>query len=119
MMSQQLVRRQLGTSNAPLKQQLVGCWVCADCVLPDSHDGPAVLDLLCCSCCCDYFNLFVPAPWLTKLANAVLTGRLEQRQVELAKDAVDNLERLGPTFIKLGQIMSIRWVLAGEALLTP
>jgi predicted unusual protein kinase regulating ubiquinone biosynthesis (AarF/ABC1/UbiB family) len=29
-------------------------------------------------------------------------------QVELARDAVDNLEKLGPTFIKLGQIMSIR-----------
>jgi len=28
--------------------------------------------------------------------------------VELARDAVDNLEKLGPTFIKLGQIMSIR-----------
>ncbi len=29
-------------------------------------------------------------------------------QAALARDAVDNLERLGPTFIKLGQIMSIR-----------
>ena len=29
-------------------------------------------------------------------------------QVELARDAVDNLEKLGPTFTKLGQIMSIR-----------
>lgn len=28
--------------------------------------------------------------------------------MELARDAVNNLERLGPTFIKLGQIMSIR-----------
>lgn len=50
------------------------------------------------------------APWLTKMANAFLTGRLEARQAELAADAVDNLERLGPTFIKLGQIMSIRCV---------
>eukprot|EP00878_Enallax_costatus_P022842 GHUV01024272.1.p1 GENE.GHUV01024272.1~~GHUV01024272.1.p1 ORF type:complete len:684 (+),score=139.67 GHUV01024272.1:232-2283(+) len=50
----------------------------------------------------------IAAPWLTKLANAVLTGRLQDRQAELARDAVDNLERLGPTFIKLGQIMSIR-----------
>ena len=31
-------------------------------------------------------------------------------QAALARDAVNNLERLGPTFIKLGQIMSIRWV---------
>jgi hypothetical protein len=29
-------------------------------------------------------------------------------QAALARDAVDNLERLGPTFVKLGQIMSIR-----------
>ncbi|WIA08193.1 hypothetical protein OEZ85_007646 [Tetradesmus obliquus] len=50
----------------------------------------------------------ISAPWLTKMANAFLTGRLEARQAELAADAVDNLERLGPTFIKLGQIMSIR-----------
>ncbi len=50
------------------------------------------------------------APWLTKLANAVLTGRLVERQVDLARDAVDNLQRLGPTYIKLGQIMSIRCV---------
>jgi predicted unusual protein kinase regulating ubiquinone biosynthesis (AarF/ABC1/UbiB family) len=42
------------------------------------------------------------------MANAFLTGRLAERQAELARDAVDNLERLGPTFIKLGQIMSIR-----------
>jgi predicted unusual protein kinase regulating ubiquinone biosynthesis (AarF/ABC1/UbiB family) len=48
------------------------------------------------------------APWLTKMANAFLTGKLEARQRELAADAVDNLEKLGPTFIKLGQIMSIR-----------
>ena len=33
---------------------------------------------------------------------------LRPLQVELARDAVDNLEKLGPTFIKLGQIMSIR-----------
>lgn len=51
-------------------------------------------------------------PWLTKLATAVLRGRLEQEQDALARDAVRNLERLGPTFLKLGQVLSIRWVLA-------
>jgi predicted unusual protein kinase regulating ubiquinone biosynthesis (AarF/ABC1/UbiB family) len=51
---------------------------------------------------------------LTKLANAVLTGKLEARQREIAADAVDNLEKLGPTFIKLGQIMSIRLVTLSE-----
>lgn len=50
----------------------------------------------------------ISAPWLTKLANAFIQGKLEERQAELARDAVDNLEKLGPTFIKLGQIMSIR-----------
>lgn len=47
-------------------------------------------------------------PWLTKLANAFLSGQLEARQAALARDAVDNLEQLGPTFLKLAQILSIR-----------
>ncbi len=56
---------------------------------------------------------FCPAPavpWLTKLANGLIQGRLGEASVQraLARDAVDNLERLGPTYIKLGQIMSIR-----------
>ncbi|GIM02717.1 hypothetical protein Vretimale_7548 [Volvox reticuliferus] len=50
----------------------------------------------------------VSAPWLTKLANAVLSGRLDRDRAALAREAVNNLERLGPTFIKLGQILSIR-----------
>ncbi|GLI63329.1 hypothetical protein VaNZ11_006246 [Volvox africanus] len=50
----------------------------------------------------------VSAPWLTKLANAVLSGRLDRDRAGLAREAVNNLERLGPTFIKLGQILSIR-----------
>lgn len=52
----------------------------------------------------------ISVPWLTKLANGFLQGRLGDAaaQAALARDAVDNLERLGPTFIKLGQIMSIR-----------
>ena len=47
-------------------------------------------------------------PWLTKLANAFISGQLEARQGQLARDAVDNLEQLGPTFLKLAQILSIR-----------
>jgi len=52
----------------------------------------------------------VATPWLTSLANGVLQGRIleEDTQRRLARDAVRNLERLGPTFIKLGQILSIR-----------
>lgn len=52
--------------------------------------------------------VFAAAPWLFKLANSVLQGKLEQKQDQLAREAVDNLEKLGPTFIKLGQILSIR-----------
>lgn len=51
----------------------------------------------------------VSVPWLTKLANAFISGQLEARQAELARDAVDNVGRLGPTFVKLLQILSIRW----------
>ncbi|MEW5317369.1 MAG: hypothetical protein WDW38_008671 [Sanguina aurantia] len=50
----------------------------------------------------------ISAPWLTSLANAVIQGKVIERQGALARDAVTNLEKLGPTFIKLGQIMSIR-----------
>lgn len=50
----------------------------------------------------------ISVPWLTKLANVFLSGQFEARQVELASDAVDNLEKLGPTFLKLAQILSIR-----------
>ena len=56
-------------------------------------------------------------PWRPRLPRADKTDadpractacRLARPQSALARDAVDNLERLGPTFIKLGQIMSIR-----------
>ncbi len=59
--------------------------------------------------CCDTLPAPVyAAPWLTKLAYAVIQGKLEERQDQLAREAVDNMEKLGPTFIKLGQILSIR-----------
>ena len=38
----------------------------------------------------------------------MIRGRLEQQQEQLAREAVQNLERLGPTFVKLGQVLSIR-----------
>ncbi len=40
----------------------------------------------------------------------MLRGRLEQEQVQLAKDAVRNFERLGATYIKVGQVLSVRYV---------
>ncbi len=33
----------------------------------------------------------IAAPWLTKFANAWITGTVEQRQAELARDAVTNM----------------------------
>jgi predicted unusual protein kinase regulating ubiquinone biosynthesis (AarF/ABC1/UbiB family) len=69
-------------------------------------DGTAAAALKCCQAAT---LAAAAAPWLTKMANAFLTGKLEARQRELAADAVNNLEKLGPTFIKLGQIMSIRY----------
>ncbi|KAK9835187.1 hypothetical protein WJX81_004575 [Elliptochloris bilobata] len=50
----------------------------------------------------------ISAPWLTRLATAFLRGSLERDQAALARDAVSNLERLGPTWVKLGQVLSIR-----------
>ncbi|KAK9915022.1 hypothetical protein WJX75_003712 [Coccomyxa subellipsoidea] len=50
----------------------------------------------------------ISVPWISKLATAVIRGRLEQQQEQLAREAVQNLERLGPTFVKLGQVLSIR-----------
>lgn len=45
----------------------------------------------------------ISAPWLTRLATAALRGSIERDQVGLARDAVENLSRLGPTWVKLGQ----------------
>jgi hypothetical protein len=50
----------------------------------------------------------IAVPWLTKLANAFLRGSLQRDQRGIARSAVANLEQLGPTFVKLGQILSIR-----------
>ena len=53
----------------------------------------------------------ITIPWLTRLVTAVLRNRLEQEQVQLAKDAVKNFERLGATYIKVGQVLSVRYAL--------
>jgi predicted unusual protein kinase regulating ubiquinone biosynthesis (AarF/ABC1/UbiB family) len=52
----------------------------------------------------------IAAPWLASLAQAAVQGKLSdpQRQQQLARDAVRNVERLGPTFVKLAQVLSIR-----------
>lgn len=45
----------------------------------------------------------ISAPWLTSMANAVISGRLAERQAPLAAAAVENLEKLGapPLFFRL------------------
>ena len=55
--------------------------------------------------------LAVAVPFLTKVAGVAVTGggaALRARDGELAKDAVRGMERLGPTYIKVGQMMSVR-----------
>jgi len=50
-------------------------------------------------------------PFLTKLATILITGgpsALAERDGELARDARLIMERLGPTYIKAGQMMSVR-----------
>ena len=39
----------------------------------------------------------IAAPWLTRLATGFVRGTLERDRAGLARDAVNNLEKLGPT----------------------
>ena len=39
----------------------------------------------------------ISAPWLTRLVTSVVRGTIEKDRGSLARDAVDNLEKLGPT----------------------
>jgi aarF domain-containing kinase len=41
----------------------------------------------------------ISAPWLTRLVTAVVRGTIEKDRGGLARDAVDNLEKLGPTYV--------------------
>jgi len=54
------------------------------------------------------FFLGISTPFITRCFYSLLNGRLWQDEEDLARDAVDNLTRLGPTFVKLGQVLSIR-----------
>lgn len=64
--------------------------------------------------------LSVSVPFLTKLVAMLVRGgsaELERNTAELARDARVNIERLGPTYVKMGQMMSVRPdVLPQEAL---
>jgi len=55
--------------------------------------------------------LGVTVPFLTKLIAMLVRGgpaEVEKNQVELAREARINMEKLGPTYIKAGQMMSVR-----------
>ena len=53
----------------------------------------------------------VSVPFLTRVASLLLQGgtdALEGAATELAKDARERIESLGPTYVKMGQMMSVR-----------
>jgi len=55
--------------------------------------------------------LGVTVPFLTKVVTLLVRGGVDElgkNEVELARDARINLEKLGPTYIKAGQMMSVR-----------
>lgn len=50
-------------------------------------------------------------PFLTKVAGYLISGgtdALNENAAELAKDARISIEKLGPTYVKMGQMMSVR-----------
>jgi len=47
-------------------------------------------------------------PWIAKAFGAAVSGNLQKEEANLAREAVDAMQTLGPTFIKLGQVLSIR-----------
>jgi aarF domain-containing kinase len=55
--------------------------------------------------------LGVSVPFLTRIVTLLVRGgaeELKKNEAELARDARINLEKLGPTYIKAGQMMSVR-----------
>eukprot|EP00403_Amphidinium_massartii_P020491 CAMPEP_0178400598 /NCGR_PEP_ID=MMETSP0689_2-20121128/15872_1 /TAXON_ID=160604 /ORGANISM="Amphidinium massartii, Strain CS-259" /LENGTH=889 /DNA_ID=CAMNT_0020021399 /DNA_START=21 /DNA_END=2690 /DNA_ORIENTATION=+ len=66
----------------------------------DTQDGAVV----------DRWSRFlgISTPFVTRFVFSLLNGRLWEDEEDLARLAVDNLTELGPTFVKLGQVLSIR-----------
>ena len=55
--------------------------------------------------------LGVTVPFITRVAGLLVSGgtdALEENAADLARDARENLEKLCPTYIKMGQMMSVR-----------
>jgi len=60
-----------------------------------------------------YF-LGLAVPFGTKVLQNFTAGTLRANEAELARDLRDILEKMGPTFVKLGQVLSIRPDIVGE-----
>ncbi|CAJ1368415.1 unnamed protein product [Effrenium voratum] len=52
--------------------------------------------------------LRISTPFITRFFYSLLNGRIWEDEASLARQAVDNMQELGPTFVKLGQVLSIR-----------
>lgn len=52
--------------------------------------------------------LRISTPFVTRFFYSLLNNRLSDDEEDLARTAVNNLTELGPTFVKLGQVLSIR-----------
>lgn len=58
--------------------------------------------------------LALGSPFFLKLVTSFATGRFEESQASLAKDLRNLMEKLGPTYVKMGQMLSIRPDIIGD-----
>lgn len=54
------------------------------------------------------------SPFLFKLVTSFASGRFEENQASLARDLRNVMEKLGPTYVKMGQMLSIRPDIIGD-----
>jgi aarF domain-containing kinase len=58
--------------------------------------------------------LGLSTPFILKLFTNTVTGQLEMNEKDLTKDFRVILEKLGPTYVKMGQMLSIRPDIIGD-----
>lgn len=58
--------------------------------------------------------LGLSTPFILKLFTNTVSGSIEKNESELTKDFRQILEKLGPTYVKMGQMLSIRPDIIGE-----